>query len=237
MRSLSSDGYDTDKSRSYLRNYDKYFADFPEPLNILELGIFHGGSLLLWRDHIQGGNVVGLDRKNVEVPDESGRRKVYKGSQDDTALLERIGNETGPFDIIIDDASHLAAETKVGFWWLFERHLKPGGLYVIEDWRVGYYGAWPDGKQYKQPRDNRGLFGRARRVRSHDFGLVGFVKQLVDELGADAYTHPSRGSREANRLPRFRSMEFTPGLVFIVKASPEDDALVREQWAKAKSTR
>ena len=72
--------------------------------------------------------------------------------------------------------------------------------------------------------DIRGLFGRARRVRGHDFGLVGFVKQLVDELRADAYTHPSRGSRETNWLPRFRSMEFIPGQVFIVKASPEDDA-------------
>lgn len=141
MHRLSATGYDTDKGRSFLRNYQDYFARLTGPINLLELGIFHGGSLLLWRDHIESGNIVGLDLNEVKVPDETGRIKVYQGSQDDTDLLDRIGKDIGPFDIIIDDASHLAAATKVSFWWLFERHLKPGGVYAIEDWRVGYWGA------------------------------------------------------------------------------------------------
>jgi hypothetical protein len=59
---------------------------------------------------------------------------------------------------------------------------------------------------------------------------VGFVKQLVDEMGADAYTHSARGSTEPHRMPKFRSVEFLPGQVFVTKSTPEDDALVREQW-------
>jgi SAM-dependent methyltransferase len=227
-------GYDTDKSRGFLRNYERYFGSLTGPVNILELGIYHGGSLLLWRDYFGAGNVAGLDIAEVNVPDESGRIKVYQGRQEDAGLLNRIGRETGPFDIVIDDASHMGGPTKASFWALFDQHLKPGGLYVIEDWRVGYWGRWPDGGQFGAP-EKRSLFAKddPKRFRSHDYSLVGFVKQLVDELGADAYTHRSRGSTEPHRVPRFRSIEFLPGQVFVVKATPEDDAIAREPWERA----
>jgi SAM-dependent methyltransferase len=232
---LSAAGYDTDKSRLYLRNYAAHFSRYDSSVNLLELGIFHGGSLLMWRDHFLAGNIVGLDINEVKISDESGRIKVYMGRQEDIAVLDRIGKETGPFDIVIDDASHIAAPTKASFWHLFDRYLKPGGMYVIEDWRVGYWGNWADGGQYGEP-EKRPLFAGKEdpnRFKSHDYGLVGLVKQLIDELGADAYTHASRGSKEPHRMPRFRSVEVFPGQVFIVKATQEDTDLLREPWQSA----
>ena len=234
MEPLNTNGYDTDKSRGFLRNYQACFSRFSGSVHLLELGVFHGGSLLLWRDYFEQGSIAGLDINEVQVPDESGRIKVYQGRQEDIDLLDRIGNESGPFDIIIDDASHLAQPTKVSFWRLFDRHLKPGGVYVIEDWRVGYWGSWPDGGQYGKE-EKRPLFGGKddpKRLKSHDHGLVGFVKQLVDEMGADAYTHSSRGSTEPQRMPKFRCIEFFAGQVFVTKSTPEDDALVRESWCR-----
>jgi hypothetical protein len=232
---LSAKGYDTDKSRGFLKNYEACFGRFSGPINLLELGIFHGGSLLLWRDYLAEGRIAGLDLKRVDVPDESGRIKVYQGGQDDLALLDRIGKECGPFHVIIDDASHVGVPSKASFWHLFERYLEPGGVYVIEDWRVGYWANWPDGGQFGAP-EKRGLFASKKedpkRFKSHDFGLVGFVKQLIDELGADAYTHSSRGSQVPHRVPRFRSIEVFPGQVFVTKATPEDDALAREAWQR-----
>ena len=53
------------------------------------------------------------------------------------------------FDIIIDDASHIGELTKATFWHLFDRHLKPGGLYAIEDWGTGYLDDFPDGKKIR----------------------------------------------------------------------------------------
>lgn len=235
MKSIDATGYDTDKSRGFLRSYERHFAGLGGKADLLELGIFRGGSLLLWRDHFEQGVVCGLDIDEVKVPDTSGRIRVYQGRQEDTALLDRIGAEAGPFDIIIDDASHVAEPTRVSFWHLFDRHLRPGGIYVIEDWRVGYWSGWPDGERMGIT-PARGLFSGKpdpRRFPSHDFGLVGFVKQLVDEMGADAYTHPSRGSTEPHRVPKFAGIEILPGQVFITKATPEDDVVVREGWAKA----
>ena len=38
--------------------------------------------------------------------------------------------------------------TKMAFWHLFDNHLKPNGLYVIEDWGTSYWDDWPDGKNF-----------------------------------------------------------------------------------------
>jgi hypothetical protein len=62
-----------------------------------------------------------------------------------------VARKTAPegFDIIIDDASHFGDLTKIAFWHLFDNHLKPSRLYVIEDWGTGYWSDWTDGKTYR----------------------------------------------------------------------------------------
>jgi predicted O-methyltransferase YrrM len=127
---------DTDKSEAYLRAYDAFLAPLRERnVRLLELGVLHGGSLLLWRDAFPRGVIAGLDREPVAVDDPSGRIVTFQGEQDDVVLLDRIAAQVAPggFDVVIDDASHIAAPTRTSFWHLFERHLKPGGVYVIED--------------------------------------------------------------------------------------------------------
>ncbi|MFN2530015.1 MAG: hypothetical protein ABR555_01830 [Pyrinomonadaceae bacterium] len=56
-----------------------------------------------------------------------------------------------------------------------------------------------------------------RQFNSHDYGLVGFVKELVDECGMADITHPTRG-QPPQRASRFRDFTIRPGQVFIVKA-------------------
>ena len=59
---LVAAGYDTDKSPRYLGNYERFFLPFVnDPVRLLELGVFRGGSLYLWRDFFKNGFIVGLD--------------------------------------------------------------------------------------------------------------------------------------------------------------------------------
>ncbi len=56
--------------------------------------------------------------------------------QADSVEVPRVVDEIfkgAPLDIVVDDASHLLAQTTNTFEMLFPR-LRPGGLYVIEDW-------------------------------------------------------------------------------------------------------
>lgn len=179
------------------------------------------------------------------------RIRLYQGGQQETTLLDRIARECAPegFDVIIDDCSHVGELARVSFWHLFDNHLKPGGLYVIEDWGTGYWDFWPDGVRYR-PRRPDGysplrhrlsrvarrlynsrlgrlpLVGRlpsvAKRAlqlglyNSHDYGLVGFVKELVDEIGMDDITHPDFGI-SPRRPSRFREMKLSHSHLIIVK--------------------
>ncbi|HYY94551.1 MAG TPA: hypothetical protein VE713_08540 [Pyrinomonadaceae bacterium] len=153
--------------------------------------------------------------------------------------------------MIIDDCSHVGTLARASFWHLFERHLKPGGLYVIEDWGTGYWDFWPDGTRYRERRTRahsparhrlsralvrlhestlarrlpfaRTLTSRAKRVllrgqfRSHDFGMAGFVKELIDECGMADITHPDFGNAP-QRTSRIRELRISPSHLFVVKA-------------------
>ncbi|MBC8030885.1 MAG: class I SAM-dependent methyltransferase [Pyrinomonadaceae bacterium] len=250
-KTIEADAYDTDKAEHphYLRSYEQYFRPLlDKEIRLLELGIYRGGSLLLWRDYFQKGLIVGLDLQPVTVDDASGRIRVYQGMQQDTALLDRIARETAPegFDVIIDDCSHIGELTRISFWHLFDHHLRTGGLYVIEDWSTGYWDSFFDGVGFSyQPnlkfrpklfrirsslahlqrsaprlrsilRPLKRLLNR-KQFRSHDYGLVGFVKELVDESGMADITREDNG-RPPYRPSKFREMRISPGQVFIVKA-------------------
>jgi hypothetical protein len=119
-------------------------------------------------------------------------------------VLRRLAIEVAPegFDVVIDDASHIASLTRASFWQIFGHHLRPGGLYVVEDWGTGYWGSWPDGRRYRR--------------RRHTAGMVGFVKELVDECGMADLTHAELG-RPPQRQSQIEFMQVSPGQVFVVK--------------------
>ncbi len=262
IKKIEPANYDTDKAdhAHYLRNYEDYFQPLlARDLRLLELGVYKGGSLLLWRDFFPQGLIVGLDLQPVQVDDPTGRIRIYQGRQQDTQLLDRIARETASegFDVIIDDCSHVGELTRISFWHLFEHHLKPGGLYVIEDWSTGYWRSWIDGIAYNyRPNLNfkpmsfklRSVISRLQKTKtterlplmahmlelakrafnrhqfhSHDYGLVGFIKELVDECGMADITREDRGT-PPYRPSKFKEMKIVPGQVFIVKATEMADA-------------
>ena len=58
QRSLAeiAGSFDTDKSQSpgYIEHFERHFGGVrDEPVKTLELGVFHGGSLLMWQAYFQ----------------------------------------------------------------------------------------------------------------------------------------------------------------------------------------
>lgn len=140
------------KASNLAGNYEWHFAPLVgKEIKLLELGVLEGASLLFWRDYFENGTIVGVDSNPVLIDDPTGRIHIYQGYQQDTALLDRIAREQAPdgFDVIIDDCSHIGRLARISFWHLFQNHLKPGGIYAIEDWGTGYMDSWPDGRRYK----------------------------------------------------------------------------------------
>jgi len=236
--------YGTDKAGDYLANYVREFGHLADkPIALLELGIREGASLLLWRDMFPQAHIAGLDINPMSLSDDSGRVRAYQGLQQDHATLDRIASEVAPegFDVIVDDASHLGRYTAASFWHLFPNHLKPGGIYVIEDWGTGYWPNWPDGREYRGPYPAPGQMGPppsiepsspgrmeqllARLTRSpardrfpsHDFGMVGFVKTLADAVAVDIRGPLPEGARRVSGS-EIASVKFLAAQVFVQKA-------------------
>lgn len=231
MRSheLDLSTFNTDKGENYLDIYDRIFTEFiDKPVKLLELGIDQGGSLLLWNDYFPKGTIVGVD---VKVPDIHFPERVHpiQCDQADQNKLTEIADRfaDGKFDIIIDDASHIGVLTKISFWHLFHRHLKTGGYYIIEDWGTGYWDDWIDGKSmdldnYRS--DTKNVFPYSfsaaelkAPLAGHTYGMVGFVKQLIDEMAAGDVTKKLL-SNPSVRLSKFESISVYPGLFIIKKA-------------------
>lgn len=238
MRSqeLDLDAYqDAEKvTFNILKHYDPIFSSFVEQeIKLLEIGVYRGGSLLLWRDYFPKGVITGIDIKLPKDLIVGERIHIFQGSQDDPRFLTEVANKMAPegFDIIIDDASHIGVLTKSAFWHLFENHLKAGGIYAIEDWGTGYLKDYHDGKAYNKGKPFYGkvrstlmkLVNTKRRIpirvahRSHNYGMVGFIKELVDEQGArDLTKRKTTGTPE--RESKFESMHIIPDIVFVKKA-------------------
>jgi len=248
MRStqLALHRYDTDKIPSrYLEYYDPILQPWVDKqVELLEIGVDRGGSLLLWRDYFPLGTIVGIDIKLPKGFTPGERIQVFEGNQTDCRFLSEVANRMAPrgFDIIIDDASHIGELTRIAFWHLFDNHLKPGGLYAIEDWGTGYWDDWPDGRSVSLRRSAvsilkrrllswLGVIATKRRLKipssifhfsktpfhCHSYGMVGFVKELVDEQGAADLTR-ARLDKTPKRQSRFESVLITPSIVFVKKA-------------------
>lgn len=157
------------KTKSYFEAYRALAGR--EPSNVLELGIFEGGSAFAFAGLWPSAKIVGVDlapanpwiEKHLGALGLEQRIILHHGvAQDDEAALAAIVAEDlgGRLDVVVDDASHLYEPSRRSFELLFP-YLSPGGLYVIEDW------AWAH-----------------RREREHDAYFVGraALSNLVFEL-------------------------------------------------------
>jgi cephalosporin hydroxylase len=129
------------KTRSYLKDYLALGDDKFD--NILELGIFQGGSIVFFDKLFRPKKLIGIELAPtaVEALDDYIRSSAphikvfYNSSQDDERLLNAIVHEelNGQLDLVVDDASHLYTQTRKSMEVLFPL-LRPGGTYIIEDW-------------------------------------------------------------------------------------------------------
>lgn len=168
------------KGARHFRVYGNMFAGLRQsPIALLELGIYRGASLRIWRDYFPKAVIVGLDIEHVNSP-QLPDVHIVQGDQADPAALDLAISAIGgaQFDIIIDDASHLGLKSKASFAHLFHHGLKPSGRYFVEDIAAPFLQGWADGERWTRP--------PAESLESYQRGLIGFLKQLVDEMTVTA---------------------------------------------------
>lgn len=122
--------------KGYAQHYEEVFRYIrDEPITLLEIGVARGASLRMWREYFPHGNIVGIDKRPLCKRKERDRIQVFIGDQKDKLFLKDVIRKIGQPDIIIDDGGHTTELHIASFSALFP-HLKPNGVYAIEDLRT-----------------------------------------------------------------------------------------------------
>lgn len=153
----------TDKiyHHGYHRFYDKYIKR--DIKKILEIGIEDGKSVNLWLQYCPEATIYGLDINKEFI---NGKLIVYKGDQSSAGDLEKLVSHTGnDIDVIVDDGSHIPEHQLFSFNKLFS-HIKPGGVYIIEDIETSYW-------------KNNGLYGyQTRYGKDHGMNIINIFRDV-----------------------------------------------------------
>lgn len=130
------DGPGINKWLHYFEIYDRHLAKFVgREVNILEIGVYSGGSLGMWRSYFgPQSKIIGVDIepncKVYENPNEN--IQVLLGDQEDRGFWRRFWADAPPVDVIIEDGGHTPSQQMVTLEECLPQ-LKPGGVYICED--------------------------------------------------------------------------------------------------------
>lgn len=137
--------------------YDRIYPKFMEELRQKPIKLFEIGcgekyaSFNMWKDYFPLGQIYCMDIGEEIYTD---RGIVFKGDQTKIEDLEKMINVVGYCDIIIDDGSHIPKHQIETFIFLFEKMVKPGGVYIIEDIECNYWRPDADLYGYKIGKEN-----------------------------------------------------------------------------------
>jgi cephalosporin hydroxylase len=202
------------KSKDLMDSYVKFWKCKPDfyAQNIFELGILRGGSVAFWYELFHPRKHVAIDlitkktnryfQEYVRLNNLEGRIKTYwETDQINSRRVKDICEIEfdSPIDLVVDDASHMYEETKASFETLFPL-LRPGGIYIIEDWAWAY---WPEFQSPEHPWSKKTKLSR-------------LIYELIDAIGVrvplianitvtQEYVAIERGNTETEKIDLFKN--------------------------------
>ncbi|HWY53241.1 MAG TPA: class I SAM-dependent methyltransferase [Terriglobales bacterium] len=164
---LTNDKRIIHKWKHFFPIYERHFKDFVyKPVTFVEIGCGLGGSLQMWKRYFgPHARIVGIDVNRACKAFEEDQIEVRIGDQSDEKFLQRVIDEFGAADIVLDDGSHVMSHITATFQFLYPRMAK-NGVYLVEDLHTAYWDEFEGG--LRKPST-----------------FVELCKNLIDELNAD----------------------------------------------------
>lgn len=162
----NNEGNAIDKWLHYFDIYDFWFKRYKnKPVVILEVGVFQGGSLKMWRNYFgKEAKIFAIDVNPLCKQFETDNTKIFIGSQEDRKFLQEVKNQIPSIDILIDDGGHTMNQQIATFEEMYG-HIAPDGLYLCEDLHTSYWEIYGGG--YKK-----------------EGSFIEYSKGLIDQLNA-----------------------------------------------------
>ena len=158
----------------YFDIYHRHLARFRgQRLTMIEIGVFDGGSLPMWREYFgPRATIVGVDINPGCVQFAEPGIDVVIGDQADRSFLRSLASRYPDLAILIDDGGHQMQQQIAAFEEMYPR-LRADGVYMCEDTCSSYIPMFGGG--YRQPQT-----------------FIESVKPLIDRLHAFHSVDPAQ---------------------------------------------
>lgn len=170
----------------YFDIYHRHFQQYRNrPVTVVEFGVFHGGSLQMWKKYFGSqARIVGVDINPECAKLAEPQIEIHIGDQGDRDFLADLSAKVGGIDVLIEDGGHRMTQQVATFEMLWP-NIVDGGVFLIEDLHTSY---WAD-------------YGGGYR---HRDSFIEYAKNLIDQqhawhsrdkesLRVDEYTQSIRG--------------------------------------------
>ena len=126
--------YFSAKHRTYFSVYDFYFSRFRnKEIVFVEVGVFSGGSLFMWRDFFGAkARIIGIDMNPEAKKWEAYGFEIFVGDQSEPAFWSNFFETVGDVDVILDDGGHTYEQQIITATSCFSL-IKEGGVLMVED--------------------------------------------------------------------------------------------------------
>jgi len=185
----------------YFDVYDRHFSKYRDKeIVVLEIGVFQGGSLQMWKDYFgPKAKIYGIDINPKCKEFEEENIKIFTGSQSDRTFLKEVVRSMPAIDILIDDGGHSMQQQIVTYEELFG-HVKDNGVYLCEDIHTSYWIKYGGGFKRK------GSF-------------IEYTKNWIDSLNA---YHSRQNALQVNRFTQsVDSIHYYDSMIVVEKKKRE----------------
>ena len=136
--------------------YDTYFLVYEsllekyvgKDITIVEVGVFNGGSLFMWREFFgPSARIIGVDLNPIAREWEKHGFEIYIGDQGCENFWQDFFHKVGVVDVIIDDGGHTNLQQVITTHNAIP-HVRDGGVLIVEDVHTSYFREFGNPSRY-----------------------------------------------------------------------------------------
>ena len=163
------------KNDSYFEAYEFLFSKYVEkPITFVEIGVFNGGSLQMWRQYFgQNARIIGVDLNPIARELKLEGFEIFIGDQEDPNFWRELKNSIGEVDIILDDGGHKNGQQIASLWHGVDL-IRDGGVLVVEDTHTSYF------RRFGNP---------------SQFSFINYSKRIIDKINSRFKYVKKRGGK------------------------------------------
>ena len=181
------------KHSNYFHIYDELFSKYKnKKITFVEIGVFSGGSLFMWRDFFgKKAKIIGIDLNPDVKRFEKYGFKIFIGDQSKKIFWKKFFSKLGKVDIVLDDGGHTNYQQIITTNCCIP-NIKDNGTLVVEDVHTSYIkNKWHNPSKYSYVNYAKKLIddinSRFPELETHNYSLRKYIYSIKSHESIISY--------------------------------------------------